>query len=75
MPTLHLTIPGIQKQNRDKFNIMNEFSDITGQSKPKKTFRNAGARVTVDITERLLRCLEKSLGTIKELRMWREPLR
>jgi len=30
MPTLHLTIAGIQKQDRDKFTILNVSSDITG---------------------------------------------
>lgn len=33
---------------------------------PEKAFRNAGARITGNITEGLLRCLKDSSGTIKE---------
>jgi len=40
---------------------------LLGKVNPEKTFRNSGATVTRDITERLLRHYEKSLGTIEEL--------
>lgn len=45
------------------------FFDITGQGKPPKTFRDAGARVVVANIERLLRCLEKNFRAIEELRV------